>query len=125
MIPDNLLFTEEHEWIKTDGDTITIGVTDYASEELGELVFVDLNDVDTELEKGDEFGSVESVKTVSGLFAPVDGEVSEVNNAVIDNPALINDEPYGKGWLIKMKVTGSLPEDLLTAAQYKAHLEDA
>lgn len=121
-IPDNLLYTEDHEWIRFEGDEAFIGITDFAQKELGDIVFVEVETVDESLEKGDAFGTVEAVKTVSDLFMPVPGTVLELNESLEDNPELINKDPYGEGWIIKIKFEGE-KEGLLDAAAYKAVIE--
>ena len=102
-IPDNLKYTNDHEWLKLDGDTAFVGITDYAQHELGDIVFVDLPEVGEIFATGDEFGSVESVKAVSELFMPVGGEIIAVNGALDASPQLVNQAPYGDGWLIEVK----------------------
>lgn len=118
--PSELKYTKEHEWIRDNGDgTVTIGITDFAQSELGDIVFVELEDVGSDFSQDDTFGTVEAVKTVSDLFAPLDGEVTELNEALEDNPELVNDDPYGEGWMIKMKLTDSSQLDsLLSADEY-------
>lgn len=119
-IPENLKFTKDHEWIKIDGDVATIGITDFAQSELGDIVFVDVETVDETIEKDEVFGSVEAVKTVSDLFMPVSGEVIEFNEDLEDTPEKINTSPYDEGWIIKVKISDSSQiEDLLDAAAYK------
>lgn len=120
-IPKDLKYTKEHEWIRDNGDgTATVGVTDFAQSELGDIVFVELEDVGFEFEKDESFGTVEAVKTVSELFAPVAGEIVEVNEKLEDEPELVNDDPYGDGWMIKLKISDeSELEDLMSATDYK------
>jgi glycine cleavage system H protein len=113
-----LQYTEEHEWVQVDGDTVTIGITDYAAEKLGDVVYVDLPAAGTAITSGNVVGEIESTKSVGELFAPVDGEVVESNQAVIDAPELVNSDPYGEGWLIRV-TTSSLPK-LLSHAEYRA-----
>ena len=113
-----LQYTEEHEWVLVDGDTLTIGITDYAAEKLGDVVYVDLPAAGTAIASGAVVGEIESTKSVGELFAPVDGEVVEANQAVVDSPELVNSDPFGEGWLIKVTV-GALPA-LLTHAEYRA-----
>jgi glycine cleavage system H protein len=124
-IPENLLYTEEHEWVLIEGSTATVGITDYAQDALGELVYVEVDTVGEELDQNDVFGTVEAVKTTSDLFMPVAGTVEEFNSELDesdgDNPTIINEDPYTKGWIVK--VTLSDPdnrEGLLTAEEYKA-----
>jgi len=119
-IPENLKYTKEHEWLKLEGDEAVIGITDFAQRELGDIVYVDVDTEGEELDKDEVFGTVEAVKTVSDLFMPVAGEVIEFNELLEDEPELINKDPYGKGWIIKIKVKDSNSvEDLLTADEYK------
>jgi len=113
-----LQYTEEHEWVHVDGDTVTIGITDYAAEKLGDVVYVDLPAAGTAITSGNVVGEIESTKSVGELFAPVDGEVVESNQAVIDSPELVNSDPFGEGWLIKV-TTSTLPK-LLSHAEYRA-----
>ena len=119
--PSDLKYTKEHEWIKDNGDgTATIGITEFAQGELGDIVFVELEEAGFEFSKDDTFGTVEAVKTVSELFAPIDGEVVEINEELEDNPEVVNDDPYGDGWMIKIKINDpSQMEGLLTADQYE------
>lgn len=120
-IPANLKYTKEHEWVRVEGDVAYVGITDYAQGELGEIVFVEVETIGESLSAGDVFGSVEAVKTVSDLFAPVGGEVLEFNAGLEDSPELVNDDPYGKGWMIKMSVADASQLDkLLSADEYKA-----
>jgi glycine cleavage system H protein len=111
-------YTEEHEWVLVEGDTITIGITDYAAEKLGDVVYVDLPAVGTKVIAGNVVGEIESTKSVGELFAPIDGEVVESNQAVIDSPELVNSDPFGEGWLIKV-TAGELPK-LLSHDEYRA-----
>lgn len=118
--PENLKYTNEHEWIRVEGDIAYVGITDYAQEQLGDIVFVDIQAVGEALEAGETFGTIEVVKTISDLFLPIAGEILEQNEALEENPELVNQDPYGKGWLIKMKPADlSTVEDLLDAAAYK------
>lgn len=118
--PAELKYTKDHEWIKIEGNVATIGITDFAQGELGDIVFVDVESVDEELNAGDVFGSVEAVKTVSDLYLPVTGKVIEFNEALEDEPELVNNDPYGKGWVIKIEVSADLDQsELLTAEQYQ------
>ena len=122
-IPDNLKYTKEHEWVLLEGDVAVIGITDFAQGELGDIVFVEVETVDETLEGDEVFGTVEAVKTVSDLFMPVGGEIVEFNESVEDDPSLVNDDPYGEGWLIKIKVNQTADvEALLDAEGYKAHI---
>jgi glycine cleavage system H protein len=119
-IPAELKYTKDHEWIKIDGNTAVVGITDYAQGELGDIVFVEVETVGEELAAGEVFGTIEAVKTVSDLFMPVGGKVSELNEELEDSPDLINDDPFGKGWLIKIEVKDvSDVENLLDANGYQ------
>lgn len=120
-IPADLKYTREHEWVKDNGDgTVTIGITDFAQGELGDIVFVELEPEGTEVDQDDTFGTVEAVKTVSDLYAPVDGEITEINEQLEDEPELVNDDPYGDGWMIKFKISDpDQLEDLLSADEYE------
>ena len=117
-IPEDLKYTKDHEWIKVEGNIGTIGITDYAQGELGDIIYVDVTSLGNDVNAGDPFGTIEAVKTVSDMYAPVSGKISEFNSAVNDNPAIVNREPYGGGWLVKMEITGGL-DDLLSAEEYK------
>jgi glycine cleavage system H protein len=118
-IPSNLKYTKEHEWVLIEGETATVGVTDYAQSELGEIVFVEVETIGETLNAGEVFGTVEAVKTVSEMFMPVSGEVTEFNPELEDAPELINDDPYGKGWIIKVKITDAAAGELLSANEYE------
>ncbi len=123
-LPENLKFTQDHEWVLVEGDTATIGITDFAQGELGDIVFVEIETEGETLDKGEIFGTVEAVKTVSDLFMPVAGEVTEVNELLGDAPELINKDPYGKGWMIKIKIADEAEiSNLLSAAEYKKLIE--
>ena len=120
-IPSNLHYTKEHEWIRVEGEVAYVGITDYAQSELGEIVFVDINTEGETVNQDDVFGSVEAVKTVSDLNMPVTGEVLEVNETINDQPELVNNDPYGEGWMIKISVADPAELDtLLDAEAYKA-----
>lgn len=120
-IPAELRYTNEHEWIRVEGDVAYVGITDYAQSELGEIVFLDINTVGESLAQGEVFGSVEAVKTVSDLNMPVAGEVLEVNETINDQPELVNSDPYGEGWMIKIQMTNPAELDtLLDANAYQA-----
>ncbi|MDI6767918.1 MAG: glycine cleavage system protein GcvH [Bacteroidota bacterium] len=118
--PENLKYTKEHEWIKIEGNTGLVGITEFAQGELGDVVFVELPQVGKQVKQGDSFGTIEAVKAVSDLYAPVSGEVLESNNELEKVPELVNKEPYGKGWLIKLKLTKKVELDnLLDAKAYQ------
>jgi len=120
MYPSDLKYTKNHEFIKPSGDgTAVIGITSYAQEALGDVVFVDLPEVGAVFATGDEFGTVESVKTVSEIFMPSAGEVLDVNGELESHPEFVNEDPFGKGWMVKIKLTGALNGDLLDAASYE------
>lgn len=120
-IPEDLKYTKDHEWIKIDGDEITVGITDFAQSELGDIVYVEVETLDETLDIEEVFGTVEAVKTVSDLFLPVSGEITAFNEALEDEPELVNSDPYGEGWMIKVKCSDiSQLDDLLSADDYKA-----
>ena len=121
-IPEELKYGRSHEWIKADGDAVVVGITHYAQDQLGEVVYVELPEVGNAIAVGDELGTLESVKAVSEFLAPVAGEVLEVNGRLEDEPNLINDDPYGNGWLVKLKGSAK-GEELLDAAGYQEFLE--
>ncbi|HBY63038.1 MAG TPA: glycine cleavage system protein GcvH [Solibacterales bacterium] len=123
MYPDNYRYTKEHEWVSLEGDTGAVGITDHAQGELGDIVYVDLPKVGAVIEQGATFGSVESVKAVSDIYAPVSGEVVEVNTALADKPETLNEDPHGGGWLVKIRLRN--PEEikqLMSAADYQSYL---
>jgi len=121
QFPDNLRYTKDHEWISMNGDEATVGITEFAQRELGDIVFVDINTVGKSLSANEIFGTVEAVKTVSDLYLPVAGSISELNGDLEGSPESVNTDPYGKGWMIKMKVSNPADIDgLLDAAAYKA-----
>ena len=120
-IPSDLKYTKDHEWVKIDGDVITVGITDFAQGELGDIVYVEVETVDETLEIEEVFGTVEAVKTVSDLYLPVSGEIIEFNESLEDEPEMVNNDPYGDGWMIKVKCSDtSQLDDLLSADDYKA-----
>jgi glycine cleavage system H protein len=124
MYPDNYRYTKEHEWILVEGEAATVGITFHAQKELGDIVYIDLPKAGTAVEKGKTFGSVESVKAVSDIYAPASGEVTAVNELLSTNPEKLNEDPHGAAWLLKMKLTA--PDEiihLLTAADYQKYLE--
>ncbi len=119
-IPSNLRYTKEHEWIRVEGEVAYVGITDYAQSELGEIVFVDINTEGETLAQNEVFGSIEAVKTVSDLNMPVEGEVLEINESINDQPELVNNDPYGEGWMIKIRVVSPAELDtLMDAEAYK------
>lgn len=121
--PKSLRYTKDHEWIKLDGNMATIGITDYAQRELGDIVYVEVETVGKSLKAGDVFGTVEAVKTVSDLFLPVDGTITELNSALANSPESVNNDPYGEGWMVKMKVNNPKDVDaLMDAAGYEAQV---
>ena len=123
MYPENFRYTKEHEWILVEGDTATIGITDHAQEELGDIVYVDLPKVGAQLTAGNTFGSVESVKAVSDIYSPASGEVTEVNESLADAPEKLNADPHGAGWLVKLKLTNpSEVQSLMSAVDYQAYI---
>lgn len=117
--PKELKYSEDHEWVKVEGNTATIGITEFAQSELGDIVFVELPEADDEIAKGDSFGSVESVKTVSELYAPVDGKIVEINEELEDSPELVNESPFEGAWMVKVELTDeSQLEELMDADAY-------
>jgi glycine cleavage system H protein len=125
MYPNDYRYTKEHEWVNLQGATATIGITDYAQHELGDVVYVDLPKVGTALTAGKSLGSVESVKAVSEIYAPISGEVAEVNAALTATPELINNDPHGQGWLVKVKAAdGSDAKGLMDSAKYEAYIAE-
>ena len=125
MYPDDLKYTREHEWVRVDGAECVIGITDYAQEELGDVVFVEMPGIGAVISQDEPFGAVESVKAVSDLFAPVSGEVTEVNNDLEDAPETVNDDPYGEGWMIRVSLSdvGEI-DSLLDAAAYEKLVDE-
>ena len=121
-VPGELQYTRTHEWVRRKGDSATVGITDHAQDELGDVVFVELPEVGATFGAGDAFGTIESVKAVSDLYAPVNGEVIEVNSALEDAPEKVNEDPYGDGWIIRLRVSGE--GDLLSAEEYEKVLEE-
>ena len=119
--PENLRYTKDHEWIKVEGDEATVGITDFAQRELGDIVYVEIESVGKDLQSGEIFGTVEAVKTVSDLYLPLSGTVTEVNPGINTNPESVNSDPYGDGWMIKMKISDPAQlEELLTAEAYQS-----
>jgi glycine cleavage system H protein len=127
QVPDGLLYTQDHEWLRVEGDEAVVGITAYAANELGDIVFVELPAIGARFEPAQSFGVIESVKTASDLFAPAAGEIVAVNDALHDKPELVNNDPYGDGWMIRVKLaTGAAPSDvLMQAAAYRALIESA
>ncbi|MET1257967.1 MAG: glycine cleavage system protein GcvH [Flavobacteriaceae bacterium] len=119
-LPADLKYTKDHEWVKIEGDVATVGITDFAQGELGDIVYVEVETLDETLDKEEVFGTVEAVKTVSDLFLPLSGEIIEFNEALEDEPEKVNSDPYGEGWMIKIKISDSAEiEDLMSDAAYK------
>jgi len=119
-IPDNLKYSNDHEWVSVDGNIAKIGITDYAQGELGDIVFIDIDSDLSNITKGEPFGTIEAVKTVSDLFGPVSGKVTELNTAIIESPEIINSDPYGEGWMVKVEISDSSELDqLLDSTAYK------
>lgn len=119
--PDDLHYTKDHEWIRVDGDTATVGITDFAQGELGDIVYIEVETIGKALEAGAVFGTVEAVKTVSDLFLPMNGTILELNPALANSPELVNNDPYGAGWMVKMKIDNK--EDLKTLMDSKAYAQ--
>lgn len=118
-VPSELKYSKEHEWVKVEGNTVTIGITEYAQGELGDIVFVELPETDDDIDEGESFGSVESVKTVSELYAPVSGKVVETNDELEDSPEFVNESPYEKAWMVKVELSDeSQLDELMSADQY-------
>ncbi|GIW39946.1 MAG: glycine cleavage system protein GcvH [Candidatus Binatia bacterium] len=123
--PEDVKYTREHEWVLVEENTATVGITDYAQDQLGEIVYVELPSVGDKVSKGDAFAVVESVKTVSDIYAPVSGTVVEVNEDLPDNPTLVNEDPYGDGWIVRIEMTDTTElDDLLTAEEYQAYIAE-
>ncbi len=121
QFPSELKYSKEHEWVKVEGDTATIGITEFAQKELGDIIYVDIETLGEEIEQNGIFGSVEAVKTVSDLFMPIAGEIIEINALLADQPELVNSAPYGDGWMVKIKITdASQVESLLDSEAYQA-----
>lgn len=122
---ENLRYTQEHEWVSLDGNIATIGITEHATEELGEVVFVELPSTDSEYEQNEEIGTIESVKTVSSIYSPISGKIVETNDELGNSPNTINDQPFGNGWLVKIECSdASEVDELMTYEDYQAHIED-
>ena len=122
--PNDIKYTKEHEWVSLDGETATIGITDYAQSQLGDIVFVEFPDINSEINQNETFGVIEAVKTVADLFAPVSGEIIEVNSSLEDSPNFINSDPYGSGWIIKIKINDSNEYNgLMSSDLYEEHIQ--
>lgn len=119
QIPSDLRYTKEHEWVSIEDGVVTVGITDYAQSELGDIVFVELPEVGDEVEELESFGTIEAVKTVSEMFSPASGTIEEINEALEDKPELINHDPYGDGWMIKIKISSMNKDELLSPQDYK------
>tara|TARA_B100000315_G_C14549213_1_gene574832 strand:- start:29 stop:403 length:375 start_codon:yes stop_codon:yes gene_type:complete len=119
-IPQSLKYTKEHEWVREDGDTVTVGITDHAQGELGDIIFVEFPEIGQKIERDEPFGTIEAVKTVADLFAPISGTVTEINETLDDSPESVNQDPYGDGWMVKVSVSeaGEL-DNLMSAVQYQ------
>ena len=123
-VPENLKYSQDHEWIRAEGDTAFVGITDYAQSNLGDIVFIEVETVGEELDKGEAFGNVEAVKAVEELYLPVGGEVLEFNDELEDSPDLVNKDPYGKGWIVKIKMSDSAElDDLMDSAGYSEMIQ--
>jgi glycine cleavage system H protein len=122
MYPDNFRYTKEHEWVRMDGDSATIGITDHAQQELGDIVYVDLPKPGAHVEQGKTMGTVESVKAVSEIYSPVTGEVVETNPILTDAPEKVNEDPHGEAWLVRVHLSGTPPTELMTAAEYQSYI---
>jgi len=123
--PEDLKFSKEHEWVRVTGNIATIGVSDYAQDQLGEVVFVELPDEGEEFEKDDAFGVIESVKSVNDIYAPLSGRIVEVNDPVVDSPEIVNEDPYGEGWLVKIEISDPKElSELMSAKDYEAYIKE-
>lgn len=123
--PEDLKYTAEHEWVRIDGDVATVGITDYAQDQLGDIVFVELPEETEAVEKGDTFGVVESTKSVSDLFVPLSGQVTETNDPLLDSPEIVNEDPYGEGWMIRIRFQDAAElKDLMDAKSYQKMVEE-
>lgn len=123
--PEDLKYSKEHEWVRVSGNVATIGISDYAQDQLGEIVFVELPDEGEEFEKDDAFGVVESVKSVNDIFAPITGKIIEVNDPVVDSPEIVNEDPYAEGWLVKIEIADPKElGELMSAKDYAAYIKE-
>ncbi len=123
--PQDLKYSKEHEWLKVEGNTVTIGITDYAQDSLGDVVYVELPNEGSAMVQGETFGVIESVKAVSDLYSPVSGNIIEVNDSIIDNPDIVNEEPYGDAWMLKVELTSADElNELLSSDDYQQHVEE-
>ncbi len=123
--PQDLKYSKEHEWVKVEGQTVTVGITDYAQDSLGDVVYVELPQEGAAVAKDETFGVIESVKAVSDLFSPVSGKIAEVNDAIVDNPEVINEDPYGEAWMLKVELASSDELDgLLSSEDYQQYIEE-
>ena len=118
-VPEELLYTKDHEWIKIDNNNATIGVTDYAQSELGDIIFIEFPDKDISFKTGDTIGTIEAVKTVADIFTPLDGQIAEINKNLVDTPEMINHDPYKNGWILKLRNISIKSSNLLSASDYK------
>lgn len=127
QVPKDLKYTKEHEWARVEGSAVTVGITDYAQDKLGDVVFIELEDAGTQMKQDEKFGTVESVKSVSDLFAPLSGKIREVNKDLVDHPELVNKDPYGKAWMIKLAADALKNEldNLLDADAYEKYCKEA
>ncbi len=124
MLPENLVYTKEHEWLLIEGDTALIGITDYAQEELGDITFVELPSVGDKITAGESIAALESVKAVSSVYSPFDGEIIEVNPEIEDSPEIINSEPYTGGWIIKIKISDKKDAGLMSPEEYQTYIDE-
>jgi glycine cleavage system H protein len=123
--PEDLKYSKEHEWVRLNGNIATIGISDYAQDQLGEIVFVELPDEGEEFEKDDAFGVVESVKSVNDIFSPISGKIVEINDPVVDSPEIVNEDPYAEGWLVKIEVSDPKElGELMSAKEYEAYIKE-
>jgi glycine cleavage system H protein len=123
--PEDLKYSKEHEWVRVAGNIATVGVTDYAQDQLGEIVFVELPDEGEEFDKEDALGVIESVKSVNDFYAPVSGRIAELNDPVVDSPEVLNEDPYGEGWLVKIEISDEKElKELMTAKQYEVYIKE-